>query len=465
LTFSSVSEAKSAASTPAHPAQAPIAAKTDSRLKEQPSDLLFTDAAPAPSVAKAPSARVSEPAAPAIAATKVKPAQVPTPASLPAKSALDAAQLQIPAWLEPLARNTATASTQELIEKEKAKRVAEQAKEELEVVEDISAETVSPVEEGQVSEFEALTFDDTLSSEENPTDESDSNSPDKGRMLAAMAAGVLLLAGGAWWYMRSSSKGVVASPTAAVKSQTQTSASGAAVHAESLLPQSGGVLPVSSPVATSPADRLDPNSQSKPTQNGVGSAPANGPAAIARNDKAAASPASGGLSPVTITSTQPAAKQPKKPALGQIRLATPTVRKRGGTQDNGEADAALVLNSDKSESNTDALGSGLAVNSTGLATPAAPVPVGGDVRPAKLITSVAPVYPTLAKSQHVSGSVLIDALIDATGHVIAMKVVSGPTLLHQSAMDALRQWKYQPALLDGRAVPMHLTVTIQFRMQ
>jgi TonB family protein len=280
-----------------------------------------------------------------------------------------------------------------------------------------------------------------------------------------MAAGVLLLAGGAWWYLRPSSKGVVASPTAEVKSQTQTSASGAAVHAESLLPQSGGVLPVSSPVATSPADRLDPNSQSKPTQNGVGSAPANGPAAIARNDKAAASPASGGLSPVTITSTQPAAKQPKKPALGQIRLATPTVRKRGGTQDNGEADAALVLNSDKSESNTDALGSGLAVNSTGLATPAAPVPVGGDVRPAKLITSVAPVYPTLAKSQHVSGSVLIDALIDATGHVIAMKVVSGPTLLHQSAMDALRQWKYQPALLDGRAVPMHLTVTIQFRMQ
>jgi TonB family protein len=243
------------------------------------------------------------------------------------------------------------------------------------------------------------------------------------------------------------------------KSQTQTSASGASVQTESLLPQSSAVLPVSAPVATSPTDRLDLSSPTKPAQNGAGLAPANGPAAVAHNDKAAPSSARGGAS------SQPAATPPKKAALGVFRLATPTVKKRGGTQDNGEAEAALVLNSDKSDSNSNALGAGLEVNSTGLATPAAPVPVGGDVRPAKLITSVAPGYPTLAKSQHVSGNVLIDALIDATGHVIAMKVVSGPTLLHQAAMDALRLWKYQPALLDGRPVPMHLTVTIQFRMQ
>ena len=55
--------------------------------------------------------------------------------------------------------------------------------------------------------------------------------------------------------------------------------------------------------------------------------------------------------------------------------------------------------------------------------------------------------------------------IDATGKVTTMKAVSGPTLLHQAAMDALRQWKYQPATLDGKAVAMHLTVTIQFRLQ
>jgi protein TonB len=45
-----------------------------------------------------------------------------------------------------------------------------------------------------------------------------------------------------------------------------------------------------------------------------------------------------------------------------------------------------------------------------------------------------------------------------------MKVVSGPTLLQQAATDALKQWKYQPATLDGKPVAMHLTVTIQFRL-
>src|SRR5207245_11265758 len=103
-----------------------------------------------------------------------------------------------------------------------------------------------------------------------------------------------------------------------------------------------------------------------------------------------------------------------------------------------------------------------------LQPPASPVAghlVGGDVKQAKLLPHLPPTYPVLAKSQHVSGDVRIDALIDANGRVTTMKVVSGPTLLHQAAMDSLRQWKYQPASLDGKPVPMHLTVTIQFRFQ
>ncbi len=71
----------------------------------------------------------------------------------------------------------------------------------------------------------------------------------------------------------------------------------------------------------------------------------------------------------------------------------------------------------------------------------------------------------MAKAQHVSGNVTVDALIDANGRVTTMKVVSGPSLLQQAAMDALKQWKYQPAMLDGKAVPMHLSVTIQFHLQ
>jgi periplasmic protein TonB len=93
------------------------------------------------------------------------------------------------------------------------------------------------------------------------------------------------------------------------------------------------------------------------------------------------------------------------------------------------------------------------------------LPIGGDVKAARLISSVPPVYPQLAKTQHIEGQVLVDALVDVNGRVSSMKVVSGPVLLHQAAMEALRQWKYQAATLDGKPVPMHLTVTIQFHLQ
>jgi len=97
--------------------------------------------------------------------------------------------------------------------------------------------------------------------------------------------------------------------------------------------------------------------------------------------------------------------------------------------------------------------------------PAAPLPIGGDVKPAKLLKSVQPVYPQMARTQHVSGNVQIDALIDADGNVSAMKVLSGPALLRDAALQSLKQWKYEPAELDGKPTSMHLTVVLQFRAQ
>ena len=103
----------------------------------------------------------------------------------------------------------------------------------------------------------------------------------------------------------------------------------------------------------------------------------------------------------------------------------------------------------------------------GSATPPAPViraPIGGMVQMARLVHSVPPVYPSLAKSSRVSGDVVVDALIDANGNVKTTKVLSGPVMLQQAATETVRQWKYEPARLDGQAVAMHLTVTVKFRM-
>jgi protein TonB len=62
------------------------------------------------------------------------------------------------------------------------------------------------------------------------------------------------------------------------------------------------------------------------------------------------------------------------------------------------------------------------------------------------------------------GDVTIDALIDATGKVSATNVITGNALLQRAAIDALRQWKYQPAQLNGQPIPIHLQVTISFHL-
>lgn len=102
-----------------------------------------------------------------------------------------------------------------------------------------------------------------------------------------------------------------------------------------------------------------------------------------------------------------------------------------------------------------------------LPNPAAPVertlPVGGDVQPARLIRAVLPSYPQIAKSNRVTGDVTLDALIDASGSVKDVSVISGPVFLREAAKVALRQWKYEPARLDGQATAMHLTVTVKFK--
>jgi protein TonB len=158
--------------------------------------------------------------------------------------------------------------------------------------------------------------------------------------------------------------------------------------------------------------------------------------------------------------------EPAKPSLGEVHLAAPKVNRKPGSQDSGNGDPGLTLNAEQASPNNDSMGGGLVTGSVKEpAAPVAPLPVGGDVKPAKLLSSVPPVYPSLARNQHVAGNIKIDALIDANGRVTSMSVLSGPTLLHQAAMDALQQWKYQPATLDGKPVPMHLTITIQFRLQ
>jgi len=378
---------------------------------------------------------------------------------VPTKHPLDEEGLKIPAWLEPLARNAAApGSTEELTEREKTKRFGEQPK-----VEETSVETVTALETEQdrVAELPLQTFGDPLLfDEERSAEESDSSSSSKGILIGAIVAGLLLLAGGGWWYMRPQSAGGNAG--AAPASNVQ--ASVVSLPGESSPSQTKGNAPLQTN-APAPTNAAALTSTANSATNPLSGVPAAASAATIHKTQPSSNPANGGASVTSSASTQPVAQQPKKPILGEVHLATPKVTPRRNAQNGGEADAGIALNN-VAQPGAEALGAGLVGdNNKQPSAPVVPLPVGGDVKLAKLILSVPPKYPALAKSQHVSGNVLVDALIDAGGRVTTMKVVSGPSLLHQAAMDALRQWKYQPASLHGKPVPMHLAVTIQFRLQ
>lgn len=95
--------------------------------------------------------------------------------------------------------------------------------------------------------------------------------------------------------------------------------------------------------------------------------------------------------------------------------------------------------------------------------PEGPVKAGGLVQEPKLIASAMPVYPMAAKNSGIQGDVVIETTIDKDGNVAGMRVVSGPAVLRQSALDALRKWKYEPSKLDGEAITVQMMVTIKFR--
>lgn len=77
---------------------------------------------------------------------------------------------------------------------------------------------------------------------------------------------------------------------------------------------------------------------------------------------------------------------------------------------------------------------------------------------------VEPIYPPLARAAKIQGDVVLHAIIDTTGRVTRLKVLAGHPVLAASALDAVRQWKYRPYLLEGKAVSVDTTITVSFHL-
>lgn len=93
-----------------------------------------------------------------------------------------------------------------------------------------------------------------------------------------------------------------------------------------------------------------------------------------------------------------------------------------------------------------------------------PIPVGGRVKEPQLLTRVLPDYPAMARQAHTQGDVVVQITVDKAGNVVAEKALSGPAVLRQAAMDAVRRWKYEPTTLDGQAISVQLLVTLRFQL-
>ncbi|MCX6627726.1 MAG: M56 family metallopeptidase, partial [Candidatus Solibacter sp.] len=95
------------------------------------------------------------------------------------------------------------------------------------------------------------------------------------------------------------------------------------------------------------------------------------------------------------------------------------------------------------------------------------IPVGGNVQPVKLLQQTRPVYPAELKQQGITGTVMLRAVISITGELLNPEVIN--TTVHpglaQAALDAVRQWRYQPALLNGQPVEVSTTIDVTFELE
>jgi protein TonB len=123
------------------------------------------------------------------------------------------------------------------------------------------------------------------------------------------------------------------------------------------------------------------------------------------------------------------------------------------------------------------LGIGGGLGSLGVAPPPPPPPpevkqtavtkqirVGGNVQAANLIKKITPVYPALAKSARIQGTVRFTAIIGKDGTIQNLQLVSGHPMLVQSATEAVKQWVYRPTLLNDEPVEVITQIDVNFTL-
>ena len=463
--------------------------KPRDKTKNETKEIAATENAKSPKVPTAPSQNGLT-AALAGKKSKAEAAQ-PTATENPAPGTYTfdfaADQVKIPAWLEPLARNSANVAAPETgatgtKSAEKNTSVArlgenplaeKNAHEQVDVAPETKLETEAHGSSaGQTSEYsekpEAVltlssegpvpNFGSSLALDGRSGDKTTGAGGSRTGLVLTLAAIVLLLAVAAFWYWysnqttsASTGENSQVQPNSSVTPETNSGTS----SAEPANRASLSATPSAAAYRSQPSANVSDSKSNSTSSNASVGTPV--PASTFGNSTGSID----NSAKPNVSEVHPDAVPVKKPALGDLHLAAPVVKRASASRESNSSEPEPAIGENGlagGEANA------MSVLANKSKQPSAPIAVGGDVKVARLLSAVPPVYPQMARTQRISGDVVIDALIDANGRVSAMKVVSGPTLLHEAAKDALRQWKYQPATLNGTAMPMHLGVTVQFKL-
>jgi protein TonB len=82
-----------------------------------------------------------------------------------------------------------------------------------------------------------------------------------------------------------------------------------------------------------------------------------------------------------------------------------------------------------------------------------------------LIYRTEPTYPPVARQARIQGVVVLTAVIDKVGNIQNLQVVSGHPMLAPAAIEAVKQWRYKPFLLNGQPLEVETTVTVTFQLR
>jgi periplasmic protein TonB len=101
-------------------------------------------------------------------------------------------------------------------------------------------------------------------------------------------------------------------------------------------------------------------------------------------------------------------------------------------------------------------------HTSGLSIPS--VNISSGVMAGNLVDRAVPQYPAIARAARIQGVVVLQATISTTGLIKNLRVITGPPMLQQAAMDAVRSWRYRPYLLNGSPVEVETTINVVFNL-